>query len=231
MMGVMGVLSSRCAGASSGPLDDHRDALADADAHRAQRVARAAAAQFMGGGQHEAGAAHAERVAERDGAAIGVDVRRVVGKAELAQDRERLGGEGFVKLDHRHLGERQAGALEQAAGRGHRADAHDARGDAGAGHRDDAGERRQAVRGGGRLRGDQRGGGAVVDARGVAGGHRAALAERRRQGGEALEGGLRAGVLVGVDAAGLAALSELDRDDLPGEAAGGVGRGGALLGA
>ena len=51
-------------------------------------------------------AGHAERVAERDGAAVRVDVRRVVGQAEVAQHGEALRGEGLVELDHVHLVER-----------------------------------------------------------------------------------------------------------------------------
>ena len=66
----------------------------------AERVAAAAALQLLGRGQREARARHAERMAERDRAAVGVHVRRVVGKAELAQHRQALGGEGLVQFDH-----------------------------------------------------------------------------------------------------------------------------------
>ena len=41
-------------------------------------------------GAGDARAGHAERMAERDGAAIRIHVRRVLGNAELAQHRERL---------------------------------------------------------------------------------------------------------------------------------------------
>ena len=50
-----------------------------------------------------------------------------------------------------------------------------------------------------RFRGDDHGGGAVVDAGGVAGGHRAVVAERRLQLGELLERGVRPRMLVLVD--------------------------------
>ena len=47
------------AACSSDPLHDHRDALADADAHGAQRVAAAGAVQLVDGGGDQARAAHA----------------------------------------------------------------------------------------------------------------------------------------------------------------------------
>jgi hypothetical protein len=37
---------------------------------------------------------------ERDRAAVGIDVRRVVGQPEVARHRERLRREGLVELDH-----------------------------------------------------------------------------------------------------------------------------------
>ena len=60
---------------------------------------RAALAQFQRRGAGDARAGHAERMAERDGAAIGVHVRGVVGDAEFAQHGDALGGEGLVELD------------------------------------------------------------------------------------------------------------------------------------
>ena len=62
-------------------LEHQRDALADADAHRAQRVAAAAAVQLVHRGRHQPRAARAERMAERDRAAVRVDARVVVGEA------------------------------------------------------------------------------------------------------------------------------------------------------
>ena len=40
-------------------LDDQGDALADANAHRAERLVRLASSQLVGGARDEAGAAHA----------------------------------------------------------------------------------------------------------------------------------------------------------------------------
>ena len=47
-------------------LDHQRDSLADADAHRGECMSAADAFQLMEGGGDQAGAACAERVAERD---------------------------------------------------------------------------------------------------------------------------------------------------------------------
>jgi hypothetical protein len=55
--------------------------------------------QLQRSGAGDARAGHAERVAERNRAAVRVDVLRVVGDAELAEHRDALGGEGFVELD------------------------------------------------------------------------------------------------------------------------------------
>ena len=69
---------------------------------------------------------------------------------------------------------------------------------AGGGHADDAGARRQAVARGGGLAGQQQRAGAVVDARGVAGGHRAVGPHHALELGQRLEAGL-ARVLVLAD--------------------------------
>src|SRR3954467_6597522 len=90
-------------GMTSNPLDHHRDALADADAHGAEGVTAAAAVELFGGGEGQAGAGHAEGGAEGDGAAVRVDVLGVVGEAELAEHRQSLGSESFVDLDNVHI--------------------------------------------------------------------------------------------------------------------------------
>ena len=59
----------------------------------------------------EDGAGAAERVAEGDGAAVGVDLGQV--GAELARPGQHHRGEGLVDLDQVDVGHRQAGALEQ----------------------------------------------------------------------------------------------------------------------
>ena len=83
------------------PLDDHRDALAHADAHGGQRVAAAAALQL-----------DAPRSSTRRAPLMpsgwpsamappfGFTCSRVVGDAEVAQRGQHLRGEGLVQLDH-----------------------------------------------------------------------------------------------------------------------------------
>jgi hypothetical protein len=63
--------------------------------------------------------------------------------------------------------------------------------------------------------GDHQGGGAVDDAARVPRGHEAVLAERRLEAGQALQGGLRTGMIVLIDAHGLVAAGRhLDGHDL-----------------
>ena len=54
-------------------------------------------------GEQQPRARHAERMTERDRAAVRIDPRIVVGEAELAETGERLRGEGFVQLDDGHV--------------------------------------------------------------------------------------------------------------------------------
>src|SRR5689334_12609230 len=65
-------------------LDHERDALAHSDAHRAKGVAPAGAVQLVHGGRDEARTGSAERVAERDGPAVGIHMRRVIGHTKVA---------------------------------------------------------------------------------------------------------------------------------------------------
>ena len=78
-------------------LDDRRDPLAHPDAHRGQAVAAAGPAQLVDQHRDQAAAAHPERMAERDRAAVDVDLGRV--EAELVDADDRLRGERLVELD------------------------------------------------------------------------------------------------------------------------------------
>src|SRR3712207_2832871 len=82
-------------------LQQQRDALAAADAERDEPELVPLAlhlTQALGGDER---ARRRDRVAERDRAAVGVDLRRV--EVELADDGERLGGERLVELDDADL--------------------------------------------------------------------------------------------------------------------------------
>ena len=76
---------------------NRRDALAAADARRREAVLLAAPPQLVRQRQQQPRAAHAERMAERDRAAVDVDLVAI--EAELLLDREVLPGERFVDLD------------------------------------------------------------------------------------------------------------------------------------
>ena len=81
-------------------------------------------------------------MAERDGAAIDVDARRV--QVESADDGQDLRGEGFIQFDEVDVVESEAGELERFGDGGDGADAHLFRQATGDGVGDEAGERLNA---------------------------------------------------------------------------------------
>src|SRR5829696_4424151 len=103
-------------------LEDDGDALAAADAGRGEAVAAAAPLQFVERRQHEARPRGAERVAERDGAAVDVGLRAV--EPQLLLDGEVLAGESLVDLDEVDLRELEVRLLQGLADGGDGADAH-----------------------------------------------------------------------------------------------------------
>ena len=72
---------------------------------------------------HDAGAGHAERVAEGDRAAVHVEL--VPRDAEVLGRRDHLRGERLVDLDEVDVVDRHAGPLERLAAGLDRAEAHD----------------------------------------------------------------------------------------------------------
>src|ERR1044071_23857 len=77
-------------------FDGKRDPHAAADAKRSEAAPRVALLHFVKQGDQHARARGADRVAERNGAAVHVHLLRV--PAHLAVDRDRLRGEGLVDL-------------------------------------------------------------------------------------------------------------------------------------
>src|SRR5437879_8955672 len=102
-------------GRRSGAFKDDGDALADTDAHGAEGVAPVGAQELVERGGDEACDDGAERMAYGDSAAVGVKVRRIVGNTNVAEDRERLRGEGFVKFDDVHLRQLEIRSLKALA--------------------------------------------------------------------------------------------------------------------
>src|SRR5215469_8768100 len=91
---------NRIASSSAAPnrldfLERQRHALPDTDAHGGERAFATALFQPMNRGQRKPRARHAERMPERDRAAVRIDVVGIIGNAELAETREPLRGEGF----------------------------------------------------------------------------------------------------------------------------------------
>ena len=123
-------------------------------------------------------------MAERDRTAVDVDLVPV--EPELAAVGQRLGRERLVDLDEVERVDRQLDAVEQPLDALDRREEQPLRGDLGLGVADDPRERRQAEPLDRTLAGDDRRGGAIGDARRVAGGDgpvgRVAAVRRRRAG-------------------------------------------------
>src|SRR5690349_13158486 len=74
------------------PFDCERDSLADADAHGGERELPSGPLKLLGRSERKARPRHAERMTQRDGAAVRVHSRIVVGDAELAKHGQTLSG-------------------------------------------------------------------------------------------------------------------------------------------
>src|SRR2546430_15955371 len=96
------------------PLEDHCHAHAPGDAEGGEGEGGIAVAELVGGREHDPGAGHADGVAERDGAALGVQL--VVVELELAVAGQDLGGERFVQLDDVEVLQRESRLLEDPQG-------------------------------------------------------------------------------------------------------------------
>ena len=136
--------------------------------------------------QLRAGAA--ERMAERDRAAVHVQPLRI--DRQLLQAREHLRRERFVQLDEIDLIERQSRELQHLPDRRDRTDAEQLRLDAGRRERDEPRQRRQAALARAGRRGDDHRRRAVARLRRVAGRHRPVGVKRRPQLRQRLGGGV-----------------------------------------
>src|SRR5439155_9372624 len=101
---VASVPTSRQAppGRSARSFEESGLPLADADTKCRHPVAPATAAKLVQQGDDEARAAHPERMAERDRAAVHVHLLRI--QTELADDDEALRGKRLVQLDQVEVG-------------------------------------------------------------------------------------------------------------------------------
>ncbi len=97
----------------SDPLDDRRRAHARSDAERDEAGGKIAPLQFVERRSEDHGACCAERVAERDGAAV--HVQFVVRHFQLAHEAEHDRGEGLIDLVEVDVVLRHAGAVQDLA--------------------------------------------------------------------------------------------------------------------
>src|SRR3954469_10838009 len=158
-------------------LDDGGNPLPAADARRGEAALLAASAQFEHHREQQPRAARTERMAERDRAAVDVDL--VAREAELFLDREILARERFVHFDEIDVVERQAGLRQRPARCRRRSHAHQRRIDAGRRPRDQPADRLQLMPVDRFARREDQRRAAVDDAAGIAGSDRAVLLECR----------------------------------------------------
>src|SRR6476659_29121 len=97
----------------SDPFDGHRDGASATEAERGEAEPALAPDQFVGECRDDPGAARADRVTERDRAAVDVDLVPV--EPEGTPVGERLGGERLVDLDQVEGLDRQLDPVEEAA--------------------------------------------------------------------------------------------------------------------
>src|SRR3954453_17133265 len=193
-------------------LEDHRVALAAARADRRHAEAAAATPQLVHQRAENARAPRADRVTERDGPAVHVDLLLV--DAEHAHRVDGHGREGLVDLEQVDVVDAEAGLLERllrCVG-GCTGEVREV-----VGHlrvRDDRGERRVAVLLRPGVAGEDEGAGAVVHAGRVAGRVGAVLHEDRLELGEALEAGVAARRRVDLDRGVALLRRDRDRHDL-----------------
>ena len=84
--------------------------------HMVQSASLPPALQLIHGGERQAGAAHAERMAQCDGAAAGVDPGVVIGQPQLPGAGERLGRKGLVDFENIEVVQAQAQAFAVISG-------------------------------------------------------------------------------------------------------------------
>src|ERR1700729_2305923 len=198
-------------------LDDHGVALAATGADRGPPEPAAAAPKLEQERAEDAGAGGADRVAERDRAAVDVDL--VLVEAEHPHRVERHRRERLIDLPQIDVVDLEAGLLERLLGGVRRGPGQIREVVGNLRMSDDRGQNSLAVGLGPIVARDDQRAGAIVDARRVPGRVGPVLHEDRRKLGERLESGIAPGRLVDLD--DRVALLALDRhrDDLLGEAA------------
>src|SRR5581483_2534400 len=201
--------SMRCAAASmsskvtgdaltSDPLQRECDALAHADAHRAERPPATGALQLIHRSGGEARTAHAEGMAERDRAPLRIDVRSIVSDPKLAQDGKGLRRKCLIELHEIEVTDAQPQPIQQPPCGWNRSETHDPRRHTRYGCAEDACPRSESVSCNGRFARQQQRTGAVVDTGGISRRHCPATAKGCAELRQRLQAG-RTGMLIAVD--------------------------------
>src|SRR5471032_3548208 len=195
-----------------GPFYGHGGRFAAADAQRRHALLAAGALERADQGDDDARAGGADRVAQRAGAAVDVDL--VVRDVEVAHGGHRHGGERFVDLEQVDALGVPADFLVQFFNRADRGGGEQVRFLREGGVAVDLGDHGQAQFLGGRFAHHHQRGGAVVDRRRRGGGDGAVFLERGAQGRDLFDLGFqRAFILVDDGVAGAAGHG--DRRDFP----------------
>src|SRR5205823_5020967 len=108
-------------------LHDHRHPLAATHAHRLQAKGLAALLESVEEGAEDARAGHPERVTERDGSAVRVELVAKGVDADATGRRDDLGREGLVDLHDVDIVDRHPGPLQGLLRGVDRAEAHELR--------------------------------------------------------------------------------------------------------
>ena len=103
-------------------LEDSRRSHASTDAHGDHPVAPMTTLEFADDGCRQLRSGAAERVAERNRSSVRVDAPEI--EARFLNYAERLGGEGFIQLDHVNIRQLQTGKPQGLRDRVHRPQAH-----------------------------------------------------------------------------------------------------------
>src|SRR6476646_7254139 len=193
-------------------FDAHCNTHAAADAERGEALLGIALLHLVEQRHQHASAGGADRMTDRDRAAVDVDLRRI--PAEVLVDGASLRCERLVRFDQIEIADVPARLLERCTRSRDRPGPHDCGVDARMGPGHDPCERRLAALGRLARRHQHDGGSAIIDPGCVGRGDGAVLAERRPQLADPIERGPVLGILVGVDDHVALAGLHRDRGDL-----------------
>ncbi len=191
---------------------DCSDALSATNAHGYEGILPADSMQFVRRLDGDDGPGCAQWMAQRNSATIRI---RLLGwKIKFALDRKRLGRERFIHLEYIDLRHAQPGAVKHSVYGGNGPDAHECRFHAGYRVVDQSGKRLEVALFRGMPFHQHHGGGAVINARGITGGHCTRWVESWLQFGQGLDACVGPWRLIRRELNGLLLNLEFDGDNL-----------------